>query len=201
MPRTPDQNQARRDETQRRLLDAARRAFVRLGFERATIRDIADEAGVSQGLLYNYFRSKDDLLREVFHAGARDVAEALAAGNETGTPAEQLERVIRQSFAIVRERRDFWVLAYMLRFQPGTAALAGELAVWMESVRAKFERLLRKIGHRDARALSRVLFAAIDGIGQHYALSSEPYPLEATATSLVNHFCVAPGRMRSSRKA
>ena len=73
MPRTPRQNQQLRAESRRRLLDAARTTFTRLGFERATVRDIAREAGVAQGLLYHHFRDKDDLLRAVFLEGTRDV--------------------------------------------------------------------------------------------------------------------------------
>ena len=123
MPRTPQHNQQLRAESVRRLLAAARTTFVRLGYDRATIRDIAREAGVAQGLLYNYFPSKDDLLREVFLEGVRDVGEALAAGTTGGSPAQQLERVIRRSFELVRERREFWLLSHMLRFQPRTVAL------------------------------------------------------------------------------
>ncbi len=189
MPRTPRQNQRLRAESQRRLLAAARTTFVRLGFDRATVRDIAREAGVAQGLLYNYFRNKDDLLRAVFLEGTRDVAEAFAAEGTDGTPQERLERMIRRSFEIVRERRDFWQLSYMLRHQPRTAEVLGEeLPTWTAGVRAHLERLLAEIGHRDAPALARVLFGAIDGVAQHYVMDPDGYPLEATAECLVRHF-------------
>jgi TetR/AcrR family transcriptional regulator, repressor for uid operon len=44
-----------------RILDAAERCFVRSGFHRATMQDVAAEAGMSPGNLYRYFRSKDAL--------------------------------------------------------------------------------------------------------------------------------------------
>lgn len=193
MPRTAQQNQRLRAASQRRLLAAARTTFARLGFDRATIRDIAQEAGVAQGLLYNYFRNKDDLLREVFREGARDVAEAIGAGAAGGTAGERLERVIRRSFEIVRERRDFWQLSYMVRHQPRTIeVVGGELTAWTAGVRKELETLLREIGHRDAPALARVLFGAIDGVAQHYVLNPDEYPLEATVQCLVRHFCRRP---------
>ena len=192
MPRRPEQYEQLRAESVRHLLDAARTTFVRLGYDRATIRAIAREAGVAQGLLYNYFRSKEDLLRTVFQEGVRDVGEALAAGSGAGTPAEQLERVIRRSFELVRERREFWLLSHMLRFQPKTVALTAELSAWTQMVRAQLETLLRKIGHRDAPALSRVLFAAIDGAAQHYALDPDGYRVGPVADALVRHFCRPP---------
>lgn len=202
MPRSSQQNEKLRAESQRRLLAAAHATFVRLGYDRATIRDIANEAGVAQGLLYNYFRSKDDLLREVFRAGARDVAEALGAASAAGTPAEQLERVIRRSLEIVRERRDFWLLSYMLRFQPRTAAWLGdELMAWAAAVRGQLAALLRKVGHRDSATLSRVLFAAIDGVAQHYALNADTYPLDTTVDCLVRHFCAPLEATAATRAA
>ena len=202
MPRTPRQNQQLRAESRRRLLAAARITFARLGYERATVRDIAEEAGVAQGLLYSYFRGKDDLLREVFREGVSDVAEAFGAGAARGTAEERLERVIRRSFVIVRERRDFWQLSYMVRHQPRTVEVLGEaLTEWTAAVRKQLSTLLREIGHRDAPALARVLFAAIDGVAQHYVLDPDEYPLEATAECLVRHFCRPPAESARARAA
>ncbi len=45
-----------------RILDAAERCFVRTGFHRATMQDVAAECGMSPGNLYRYFASKDDIV-------------------------------------------------------------------------------------------------------------------------------------------
>ena len=189
MPRTPQQNRRLRDDSERRLRDAAQAVFTRLGVQRATVRDIAEQAGVAQGLLYNYFASKDDLVRAVFREGARDVAAAFGAASAVGTPEARLERLIRRSFEIVRERREFWQLSYMLRHQPGTSEVLGTaLTEWTDAVRGQLEGLLQESGHPDAAALARVLFGAIDGVAQHYVLDPERYPLAATVESLVQCF-------------
>ncbi len=44
------------------ILDAALKVFAKKGFRGATIREIASEAGVAEGTIYNYFQSKEDLL-------------------------------------------------------------------------------------------------------------------------------------------
>jgi AcrR family transcriptional regulator len=44
------------------ILDAATRVFASKGFNRATIRDVARDAGVADGTIYNYFANKNDLL-------------------------------------------------------------------------------------------------------------------------------------------
>jgi TetR/AcrR family fatty acid metabolism transcriptional regulator len=53
-------------EKRRLILDAAVRVFARQGFNRCRVSDIADEAGVAYGLVYHYFRSKDEVLDTLF---------------------------------------------------------------------------------------------------------------------------------------
>jgi len=55
---TPDQR--------RLILDAAVKVFARRGFNQCRVADIADEAGVAYGLVYHYFRSKDEVLDTLF---------------------------------------------------------------------------------------------------------------------------------------
>jgi AcrR family transcriptional regulator len=53
-------------EKRRTILDAAVRVFARQGFHTCRVSDIADEAGVAYGLVYHYFRSKDEVLDTLF---------------------------------------------------------------------------------------------------------------------------------------
>ncbi len=61
---TTDSQQA--IEKRRLILDAAVRVFAREGFHGCRVADIADEAGVAYGLVYHYFRSKDEILDTLF---------------------------------------------------------------------------------------------------------------------------------------
>jgi TetR/AcrR family fatty acid metabolism transcriptional regulator len=53
-------------DKRRLILDAAIRVFARQGFHSTRVSDIADEAGVAYGLVYHYFKSKDEVLNELF---------------------------------------------------------------------------------------------------------------------------------------
>jgi AcrR family transcriptional regulator len=53
-------------DRRRQILDAAVRVFARQGFHACRVSDIADEAGVAYGLVYHYFRSKDEVLDTLF---------------------------------------------------------------------------------------------------------------------------------------
>jgi AcrR family transcriptional regulator len=75
------------------LLRAAVRVFARKGFRTSRVADIAEEAGVAHGLLYHYFRSKDEVLDEIFRRTWSNLAEALRELEASGAPLrEQLQR-------------------------------------------------------------------------------------------------------------
>ena len=82
----------RREESARRrqsILEAARRCFGRDGYAGATVALIAEEAGVSNGLLYQFFRNKDHLLEVVLKAprGTRVQVLELGASKVVGEAA------------------------------------------------------------------------------------------------------------------
>jgi AcrR family transcriptional regulator len=53
-------------DRRRQILDAGVRVFARQGFHSCRVSDIADEAGVAYGLVYHYFKSKDQVMNELF---------------------------------------------------------------------------------------------------------------------------------------
>jgi AcrR family transcriptional regulator len=71
----PAGRRERSQETRRRLLEASLRLFVHKGYVGTRVRDIAQEAGVSAGLMFHYFPSKEALLEE----HARTMAEGVTA--------------------------------------------------------------------------------------------------------------------------
>ncbi|MER7762864.1 TetR/AcrR family transcriptional regulator [Streptomyces sp. NPDC097619] len=70
----------------RRLLAAATRLFAERGYDRTSVQEIVDAAGVTKGALYHYFDSKDDLLYEVYARMLRLQQERLDAIADSGGP-------------------------------------------------------------------------------------------------------------------
>lgn len=54
------------ENTEQKVIDAAREVFIKKGFDGARMQEIADEAGINKSLLHYYFRSKDKLFERVF---------------------------------------------------------------------------------------------------------------------------------------
>ncbi len=53
--------QIKKDDVKERIMEAAGKEFLRYGFQKASLRDIASNAGVTKGNIYTYFRNKNEL--------------------------------------------------------------------------------------------------------------------------------------------
>ncbi|MFI8212509.1 TetR/AcrR family transcriptional regulator [Streptomyces werraensis] len=86
MPRTTDGGGT---PVPQRLLAAATRLFAEQGYDRTSVQEIVEAAGVTKGALYHYFGSKDDLLHEVYARVLRLQQERLDRFADADEPIEK----------------------------------------------------------------------------------------------------------------
>jgi TetR/AcrR family transcriptional regulator, fatty acid metabolism regulator protein len=92
-------------DKRRMILDAAIRVFARQGFNGCRVSDIADEAGVAYGLVYHYFRSKDEVLDTLFLERWNVLLEAIRETDRQDiSPREKLHQIA--SFIVDSYRHD-----------------------------------------------------------------------------------------------
>ena len=92
-------------DKRRLILDAAVRVFARRGFNGCRVSDIADEAGVAYGLVYHYFRSKDEVLDTLFLERWNVLLEAIRETDRQDiSPREKLYAIA--SFIVDSYRHD-----------------------------------------------------------------------------------------------
>ncbi|MBM3129094.1 MAG: TetR/AcrR family transcriptional regulator [Chloroflexi bacterium] len=135
MPKiSPRARRALTEERRKQILDAATKVFAAKGFERATIADVARAAGVAEGSIYNYFKSKADLLvsipRQVIQSPVESASaqmNALAA-NALPPPEQMLTMIARNMIAAIRQN------AHVFRI------LISALPTMTQSTREKYTR-------------------------------------------------------------
>jgi|GEM_PF-4457493 len=135
----------RRAAARAAILDGALELFSRQGVQSVTTADVAAAAGVSKGLVFAYFDSKEDLitaaLAEQIYEGEGIVAEALA----TPTPHEALAALITAQLGYVDEHRDHarWLMTAALDpfLQPLYAAASMKTATQRASLAASLGSL------------------------------------------------------------
>lgn len=95
------------DESRRRILDAAERAFALRGFDGARLRDIAQEAGIHHALVHHYYGDKRGLFHEVVQRGLGRVSTGgLEALSEASGPEQTVQAVVGAVFDFYAEHTD-----------------------------------------------------------------------------------------------
>lgn len=83
---------ARGEATRQRILQAAEQEFGRESFFRASISEITRRAGIAQGTFYIYFKTKEDVLRELVRHMGRELRRTLTAAIDPGISRLEAER-------------------------------------------------------------------------------------------------------------
>jgi AcrR family transcriptional regulator len=108
MPRTEEANQRIREERREQILDVASRVFARKGLAGTRIADIASEGEMSQGLIFRYFASKEEIFAAVVEKALQSATRlAQAASQQPGSPLEKLRWLLQVSFEGMWRKPDY----------------------------------------------------------------------------------------------
>lgn len=137
-------------DRRRQLVKAARTVFLRKGYHDTTVRDIGREAGFTQGTIYNYVRSKSDILYLVCDEVVRAYQEAVGRAVDGVTdPASRLSGALRAVGEVLHEHQDAILLLYQESHALDPRSLQNILQRVSEYI-DMFERLLTEAA-RDKR--------------------------------------------------
>ncbi|HLY94849.1 MAG TPA: TetR/AcrR family transcriptional regulator [Gaiellaceae bacterium] len=195
----------RRSESRREeLVAAAVRAFARKGYHGCRISDIAEEAGVSHGLVYHYFTSKEEILETIFRENWGVVAIAIGeiASTSDGSAVEEVRKIV--SLMLHSWRRDPEVVRVLVR----EIARSPQLQERIGDFQPGFDALTRVIerGQKageidpalDARVATFAVWGMIDEVLTAWVLGRLPSEqlnidaAEATVTALVRRALATP---------
>jgi AcrR family transcriptional regulator len=118
-PRSSAQFGEMREEKKTLIMNAALEHFSNIGFHATTISHIARHAGISKGLMYNYFKSKEDLLAAIINRSLTEIYGSFDPDHDSQLTPAEFELFIRQVFSLFREKRQFWKLLLRIMMQQG----------------------------------------------------------------------------------
>ncbi|AFM17257.1 transcriptional regulator [Mycolicibacterium chubuense NBB4] len=160
------------EETRRRILDAAIRCVAEGGYSQATIREIARAADVTSGSLYNYFATKNDLLR----ATAQSIEELTlprlrAAAQSSGDIVDRLDALLDESDRLMREFPYLAAFERAMRAEHTAHRRRGDTQAGVHVIRALIAEIVddaRRDGslavEADPESVVDVLFALARGL-------------------------------------
>src|SRR6266576_191270 len=177
------------------LLRAAIRVFAHNGYFNSKVADIAREAGVADGTVYLYFKSKEEILHSIFD---RSVDEAIADARKRlknlDDPREKLRRIALLHLERLGADRDLAVV-FQVELRGSTKFMeefsAAGFAEYLDLLRTTFEDGQRSGVFRpdlNAKVVAKILFGALDEMATNWILSKRRYKLAPMADQVLDIF-------------
>jgi AcrR family transcriptional regulator len=189
MPRTKEQFENIRKSKKALIMDTALDLFANHGYYPTSISMIASKAGISKGLLYNYFTSKEDLVKEIMVIGMDKFIEVFDTNKDGILTCEEFEQFIRESFRVLKENIPYYKLYFSTMMQPRVFEL---IKAMIYEIMPKYLKMLAvyydKLGIEHPAQEALIFGAVMDGISLNYIMDPENFPVEKTIQSIIDKF-------------
>lgn len=177
------------------ILRAATSVFAHNGYFNSKVADIAREAGVADGTVYLYFKSKEDILHSIFDRGVDDALSAARKQIESVTdPKEKLRQIALLHLERLGADRDLAVV-FQVELRGSTKFMeefsAAGFAEYLALIRSTFEEGQRAGVFRadlNAKVVAKILFGALDEMATNWILSKRRYKLAPMADQVLDIF-------------
>jgi len=167
------------NEKKVKILEVATSLFVEQGYEKTSVTNICEKAGVSKGLIYHYLKSKELILIEIFTETTNKMLSLIQKSETKVKPNIQLINLIESIFTQLESDKIFFQLNLNIMFQPSTKKILQKQIyergqILFDSVKNIFDKLLVE----NSRINTYIFIAEIDGIALNYLSVFENYPLK-----------------------
>jgi AcrR family transcriptional regulator len=193
MPRTPEENDRIRQASKEKIRAAAMELFIKQGYYATSISDIAKQAGISKGLLYNYYKGKEELLSEMVEARIKEVVEVMEEAFTLNTPREQLEHIINGAIDNIHQKPEVHRFYLHLQNQPESDEdLIKYSHLIIEENARQFEfqcKIFESMGETDPRKRSLYFSSVLQGIMLMISTYQQGFPIEEIKNQIIREFC------------
>ena len=188
-PRSQEQIEKIRSQSRGKILEAAFELMAKKGYEATSISQIAQHAGISKGLIYNYFDSKEAMLKALIHH-AMEEADHLMENILNEDPKQTVENMLRWYFNELRERPEHWKLITELTMKIDKFDFVKDLASnKLGEVVGFFGQMLKQLGFEHPKMEALSIAGLFDGIGLQYLVIGNDYPLDEMEHFLIEKYC------------
>lgn len=178
-PRTEKQFEVIREERKAQIKEVALEIIFEEGFQNTSISKISKRAGISKGLMYNYYRSKEDMIREIIFDGLGKFMGIFDPNKDGVLTDEEARFFVDEMFNILRSNIKYWRLYFSVMLQPRVMSLIQEkfMAILDPLMKILISYFKHK-GSENPEVDTRMVVAMLDGFAFHFVLDPKHFPLE-----------------------
>ncbi len=122
-PKSKQQFEEIREEKRELIKTTALKLFAEKGYHLVSIREISKAANISQGLMYNYFESKESLLQNILTDFIEIVGSLISPKGDEEITNEEMENFFELMIESIKNRREYWIVLFQLAMQKDVLSL------------------------------------------------------------------------------
>jgi AcrR family transcriptional regulator len=189
MPRTPEQYEQIRKEKKLIICETALELFAQNGYHATPISQIAKEADISKGLLYNYFESKEELLTNIIDNEFNELIDSFDLNKDNILTDEEFSFFLHSLFKILDKRRSFWKLFFSLMLQVSVAPLIDpRVKAWYEMFTSVLDDFFTKRNIKNPRTEALTFRAMLDGLSFDYVINPDMFPVNDVVNHIIDKY-------------
>ncbi|TJY33452.1 TetR/AcrR family transcriptional regulator [Pontimicrobium aquaticum] len=176
-------------DKRKQIIDVATNLFSKKGYENTPLSAVCEVAKVSKGLIFHHFKSKNDLLREIFHNTTKLMVDINQCSNVNQSPNERLHAIIESVFKQLETDKMLFQLNLNLMLQPSTRDTLKDLINERSNlILNATKKLFNEIDSNNADVLSYIFIAELDGIALNYLCIFDDYPLAKIKKQILSKY-------------
>ena len=189
-PRTEQQFEKIREVRKKEIMDTALELFANEGFHATSVSKIAAKAGISKGLLYNYWDSKEELIRSIIFAGLDNLTRFVDPNKDGFLTRQEMRYFLDEMFNALKTEPNFWRLYFSVFMQPQVMKLVEkQMGVVLNKYLMMLSEYFTLNGSKDPDTDALFFGALLDGIGFQFMVNPEHFPLEKVKQKLIDMYC------------
>ncbi|OFX24384.1 MAG: hypothetical protein A2041_09915 [Bacteroidetes bacterium GWA2_31_9b] len=170
-------------------MDVTLELFANEGYYQTSISTIAKRAGISKGLMYNYFDSKDELLKAIVFNGMDSLIQFFDTNQDGILTRDELLGFISNSITNIKENIVYWKLYFSLMVQPNVIKLfENELIAMIDPFFKMLYIYFESEGYDDPNAEVRFFQSLLDGVGLSYVSDPDNYPIDGVEKKIISMY-------------
>lgn len=174
-----------------RILKVAFDLFAQQGYMQISVDAIAKKAKISKGLIYHYFKGKEEILKEVFLQFVES-AEKQKMWVAAESPELAFRQFIDYSVYFISGEAKLNKLMFSLAIQPTVIkGIRKDIERLRQGWWNQITKILEQLGCADSKTEAYLLAAAIDGIGLGYIIMGKEYPIEKVKNLILEKYLSA----------
>ncbi|MFY0675414.1 MAG: TetR/AcrR family transcriptional regulator [Bacteroidia bacterium] len=189
-PKSSSQFEEIRERSKEKIIEAALKLFAEESYHATSIAKIAKKAGVSKGLMYNYFHSKEDLLNAILDDAMKRAGDMATEMMQAKSAKAQIKYIVEIAYEWIVNHEEYSKTLMTLSLHVGKFPQMQKIVDGkIESLKFVYYPIFEKLGFENPEMEAKIFGALIDGMALQYVSVGDKMGIDELKDYIIDKYC------------